>query len=93
MVHGLREVVILPLDLLTQIERQYHDFTQPVDWMLEVGDKRLSMSWTLDALGHVQDGRLRMADDAAGWTLDGRLSGDQSYLPHIAMGLQLLLRS
>ncbi len=80
-------------ELLAQIERQYHDFEQPVDWTLDVGDKHLSLAWTLDGLGHVQAGRLRMADAAAGWSLQGRLSGDQSYLPRIAMGLQLLLRA
>ncbi len=80
-------------ELLAQIERQYHDFSEPIDWTLEVAEKRLSLAWTLDALGHVHEGRLRMSDGAAGWALEGRLSGDQSYLPRIAMGLQLILRS
>ncbi len=34
-----------------------------------------------------------LVDRPAGWRTEGPLNGDQSYLPGIAMGLQLVLRS
>lgn len=80
-------------DLLGQIEGQYHDFKQPVRWEVARDGKRLSLAWTLDALGHVQEGEASLEDGAARWQAAGPLTGDQSYLPRIAMGLQLLLRA
>lgn len=78
--------------LLALVEAQYHQFDRSVSWELESGGKALRLAWGLDELGHLQHGLLRMEDPAKGWLLEAALEGDQSYLPAIAMGLQLLLR-
>jgi hypothetical protein len=77
-------------DLLAQIERQYRDFSQRVRWGNAEGT--LSLEWRVDPLGHV-DGRLHLASPASGWGADAPIRGDQSYLPQIALGLRLRLRS
>ena len=78
--------------LLEQIEAQYHDFEQPLDWTMQQGQKRMRLAWVVDALGHIGEGRVELEDVGLAWSASGRLHGDQSYLPRIAMGLQLLLR-
>ena len=78
--------------LLAQVEQQYHQFDQAVSWELEAGGKGLRLAWGLDDLGNLQHGLVRLEDSAKGWVLEAALEGDQSYLPAIAMGLQLLLR-
>ncbi len=79
--------------LLDQIEAQYHDFEKPLDWTMHQGQKRMRLNWVVDALGHIGDGRVELEDTGLLWSASGRLHGDQSYLPRIAMGLQLLLRT
>jgi hypothetical protein len=79
--------------LLDQIEAQYHDFEKPLDWSMRQGKKRMRLTWGVDALGHIGDGRVALEDEGLAWSVSGRLHGDQSYLPRIAMGLQLLLRA
>ena len=79
-------------ELLRAIERQYQDFEQHVTWSFESEERRLELSWGLNSLGHVVDGRADMADGSAGWTSSAPLVGDQSFLPGIAMGLHLVLR-
>ena len=77
-------------DLLGQLERQYVDFEQPVAWRPR--DGRLELTWTLDRLGHAA-GRILLRDASGDWVLRAPLVGDQSYLPRMALGLRLVLRS
>ena len=76
-------------DLLHQIEAQYGDFRQQVQW--RSADGQLDVRWQLDELGHAS-GRIRLEDPMREWRLDAPLEGDQSYLPQMALGLRLLLR-
>ena len=80
-------------NLLQQIERQYHDFEHEVVWNTETADKRIELSWSMNQLGHVEQGHALLVDRVSRWKLQGALRGDQSYLPRVAMGLQLLLRA
>lgn len=80
-------------NLLEQIERQYHDFSHVVSWRTGSADKSLELGWSLTSLGHVDAGHAALVDRVSRWEAKGTLRGDQSYLPRIAMGLQLLLRS
>jgi hypothetical protein len=77
-------------DLLAQIERQYADFDHPVAWRTR--DGRLELGWALDRLGHAA-GRITLRDASGDWVLRAPLVGDQSYLPRMALGLRLVLRS
>ncbi len=81
------------MNLLQQIERQYHDFNHHVAWRTETADKRLELAWSMNTLGQVERGHVVLVDRVSRWELEGELRGDQSYLPRVAMGLQLLLRA
>lgn len=74
--------------LLDGIGRQYADFGQPVDW--HSPDGSVHVGWTLDALGHAR-GSVELRDGGR-WSLRATLTGDQSWLPAMALGLRLLLR-
>ena len=82
-----------PEDLLEQIERQYHDFSESVTWIYDGDDRHLELSWSLDQLGHVEAGEAALADQNARWATTAPLIGDQSFLPGIAMGLPQNFRS
>jgi hypothetical protein len=77
--------------LLEQLERQYADFKVPVRWETRASPS-VHLSWRLDPAGHL-DGRAEIRDRSEGWAASVRLRGDQSYLPRVALGLRLLVRT